>query len=597
MIKKPLYVKINFNILKNLTYGYEGGLTLHPYHLIMNKMLKRNFAFIPIEEVVTKMNNDKIQYFVIENDKPYAVKRGKRKSDINYIACQIVRMDCPLKTALDYLEEYDYLLVRDEAKEYIGYLWKESLMHDLAYELECINAYLNTILETINESCTVIDGNQNVIYWTKGAESIFSVSGNHIIGQPITNFFKEDQLEILHTLQHGKSVYQQQHFPREDLVVMINSNPVMLNDKTIGAVVAETDITHVKKLNEELHLTSEKLLNLEKQMNTNGLAYDPFTLIRGNSPQLKSVLEKVKKVAETEANILIYGESGVGKELFARAVHAIREKPEAPFVAINCGAIPSGLFESEIFGYEKGAFSGAHQKGKKGKVELARGGTLFLDEIGEMPLDMQVKILRLLQEKTFYAVGGTKEMDVDFNLVAATNRDLKQLVAEGKFREDLYYRLNVVNFTVPPLRERASDILEISNYFLYEKSIKYNRPIQGIPPEIANILLHYQWPGNVRELSNVIERLVVFSNEGAIHLEDLPADILAAVPKAELLEIPKDVPQSNGTQLNEQLEHYEREIILQQLASVNGNKKICAKNLGITRATLYNRLKRLNIDV
>jgi sigma-54 dependent transcriptional regulator, acetoin dehydrogenase operon transcriptional activator AcoR len=201
----------------------------------------------------------------------------------------------------------------------------------------------------------------------------------------------------------------------------------------------------------------------------------------------------------------------------------------------------------------------------------------------------------LLQEKTFYAVGGTKEMDVDFNLVAATNRDLKQLVEEGKFREDLYYRLNVVNFTVPPLRERATDILEISNYFLYEKSIKYNRPIQGIPPEIANILLQYQWPGNVRELGNVIERLVVFSDEGAIHIEDLPADILAAVPKSEKLDVRKDF--SQGTQLSDQLEHYEREIILEQLALVNGNKKICAQKLGITRATLYNRLKKLNIDV
>lgn len=573
----------------------EGELILHSYHLIMNKVLKRNFIFIPVEDVGTKLNDDTTQYFVIENEKPYAVKRGKRKSDLEYIACQIVRMDCPIKTALDYLEDYDFLLIRDETKQYIGYLSKESLLYDLAYELECINAYLNTILETINESCTVIDHHQNVIYWTKGAESIFSVAGENIIGKPITDFFKEDQLEILHTLQHRKSVYQQQHFPREDLVVMINSNPVMLNDKTIGAVVAETDITHVKKLNEELHITSEKLLNLEKQMNTNGLAYDPFTLIRGNSPTLKKVLEQVNKVAKTEANILIYGESGVGKELFARAVHAIREKPDAPFVAINCGAIPSGLFESEIFGYEKGAFSGAHQKGKKGKVELARGGTLFLDEIGEMPLDMQVKILRLLQEKTFYAVGGTKEMDVDFNLVAATNRDLKQLVEEGKFREDLYYRLNVVNFTVPPLRERATDILEISNYFLYEKSIKYNRPIQGIPPEIANILLQYQWPGNVRELGNVIERLVVFSDEGAIHIEDLPADILAAVPKSEKLDVRKDLPQ--GTQLSDQLEHYEREIILEQLALVNGNKKICAQKLGITRATLYNRLKKLNIDV
>ncbi|SCY96932.1 MULTISPECIES: sigma 54-interacting transcriptional regulator [unclassified Lysinibacillus] len=568
---------------------------MHPYHLIMNKILKRNFAIISTDDIVSKINDDSKQYFVLENNKPYATMRGKRKNDVHYVACHTIQLDCPLNIAIEYMKEYEFLLVCSEEKQYLGYLWRESLVYDLAYELECGNAYLQTILDTINESCTVIDAEQNVVYWTKGAESIFSVSGENIIGKPITQFFKEDQLEILHTLQHRKSVYQQQHFPREDLVVMINSNPVMLHDKTIGAVVAETDITHVKKLNEELHLTSEKLLNLEKQMNTNGLAYDPFTLIRGNSPKLKEVLEKVKKVAETEANILIYGESGVGKELFARAVHAIREKPEAPFVAINCGAIPSGLFESEIFGYEKGAFSGAHQKGKKGKVELARGGTLFLDEIGEMPLEMQVKILRLLQEKTFYTVGGTKEMDVEFNLVAATNRDLKQLVAEGKFREDLYYRLNVVNFTVPPLRERASDILEISNYFLYEKSIKYNRPIQGIPTEIANVLLKYQWPGNVRELSNVIERLVVFSDEGAIHMEDLPTDILATMPKDEKLEVKRDFPL--GTELNNQLEHYEREIILEQLAKVNGNKKICAKNLGITRATLYNRLKKLNIDV
>lgn len=584
-----------FILFKNIRHIFnEGGLILHPYHLIMNKLLKRNLAFIPTEDVVDKLRDDQTQYFVIENEKPYAIKRGKRKSDFEYIACQIVRMDCPLKTALAYLEEYECLLIRDETKQYIGYLWGKSLLYDLAYELECMTTYLNTILETINESCTVIDREQNVLYWTKGAESIFSVSGKNIIGQPITNFFKEDQLEILHTLQHGKSVYQQQHFPREDLVVMINSKPVILNDQTIGAVVSETDITHVKKLNEELHITSEKLLNLEKKMNTNGLAYDPFTLIRGNSPQLKKVLEKVKKVTKTETNILIYGESGVGKELFARAVHAIREKADAPFVAINCGAIPSGLFESEIFGYEKGAFSGAHQKGKKGKVELARGGTLFLDEIGEMPLDMQVKILRLLQEKTFYAVGGTKEMAVDFNLVAATNKDLKKLVEEGKFREDLYYRLNVVNFTVPALRERASDILEISNYFLYETSIKYNRPIHGIPPEIASILLQYQWPGNVRELGNVIERLVVFSDEGIIHIEDLPADILATIPKSEP-EPRKDLSQE--AHLSDQLEHFEREIILEQLALVNGNKQICAKNLGITRATLYNRLKKLDIDV
>lgn len=563
---------------------------------IINKLVSNRFEIVPSEELSERASSDKIQYFINENDKFYAVCRGRRKDDFHYFSSQIVRENCPLKTALDYLEEYEYLLVRDENKVFTGYLSRDILIQQLAYQLESTNAYLNTILETINESCTVIDENQSVIYWTKGAEDIFSFSKEEIIGKPITEFFNVSNLKILQTLKYGKSVYQHQHKAREDLVVMINSNPVKINDKIIGAVVSEMNVTKMHRLNEELLQTSEKLVNLEKQMQANGLGHDPFMLIRGNSPEIKKVLSNVRKVAETQANILIYGESGVGKELFARAVHAIREQSDAPFVAINCGAIPNGLFESEIFGYEKGAFSGASQKGKKGKVELARGGTLFLDEIGEMPLDMQVKLLRLLQEKTYYPVGGTKEIEVEFNLVAATNRDLMELVKEKRFREDLYYRLNVVNLTVPPLRERGQDILELSNYFLYEKSIKYNRPIQGIPTEIADILLQYRWPGNVRELSNVIERLVIFSNDGVINKKDLPPEIFTLIPEKNS----KPSASSEGlstSHLNEQLEQVERDILLEQLKLANGNKQVCAKNLGVTRSTLYNRLKKLNIDV
>lgn len=564
---------------------------------IINKLVSNRFEIVPPEELHERDPLDKIQYFINENDKLYAVRRGRRKDDLHYFSTQIVRENCPLKTALDYLEEYEYLLVRDENKVFTGYLSRDILIQQLAYQLESTNAYLNTILETINESCTAIDENQHVIYWTKGAEGIFSLSKEEIIGKPITEFFNVNNLEILQTLEHGKSVYQHQHEAREDLVVMINSNPVKINDKIIGAVVSEMNVTKMHRLNEELLQTSEKLVNLEKQMQANGLGHDPFVLIRGNSPEIKKVLSKVRKVAETEANILIYGESGVGKELFARAVHAIREQSDAPFVAINCGAIPNGLFESEIFGYEKGAFSGASQKGKKGKVELARGGTLFLDEIGEMPLDMQVKLLRLLQEKTYYPVGGTKEIEVEFNLVAATNRDLIELVKEKKFREDLYYRLNVVNLTVPPLRERGQDIIELSNYFLYEKSIKYNRPIQGIPTEIANILLQYNWPGNVRELSNVIERLVIFSNDGVINMRDLPPEIFTLIPEKNSKPSASSEKLSNNIHLNEQLEQVERDILLEQLKLANGNKQVCAKNLGVTRSTLYNRLKKLNIEV
>src|SRR5699024_1027289 len=310
-----------------------------------------------------------------------------------------------------------------------------------------------------------------------------------ILGKPITDFFSSDRLEILNALQQGTSVTHHQHQARKDLVVLINSNPVRLDDQIIGAVVSETDVTNQIRLNNELFSTSEKLFNLEEEMRKTVEEESPFSYIRGNSVALKKTLSLAEKAATTDASILIHGESGVGKELFAKAVHHLRENEQAPFIAINGGAIPSGLFESEIFGYEKGAFSGADQRGKKGKVELAKNGTLFLDEIGEMPLEMQVKILRLLQEKTFFRVGGTTEMEVDFRVVAATNKDLKQLVDEGKFREDLYYRLNVVTLSIPPLRERPEDIIELTHYFLYDLSRRYNKPIHGISQHVMQSLL------------------------------------------------------------------------------------------------------------
>src|SRR5699024_6568470 len=268
---------------------------------------------------------------------------------------------------------------------------------------------------------------------------------------------------------------------------MINSNPVYFKNEIIGAVVSETGITSQIKLNKELYDTSTRLFHLEKEVNND----DPFTHIRGNSAKLQQTIQLAKKAATTEANILIYGECGVGKELFAKAIHHLREQKNAPYIAVNCGAIPQALFESEMFGYEKGAFSGASQKGKKGKVELAKNGTLFLDEIGEMPLNMQVKLLRLLQERKFYPVGGTEEVEVDFRVIAATNKNLGELVADNKFRDDLFYRLNVVSIEIPPLRKRPADIIELTHYFLNEVSIKCHRPIHGISQPVMQALLQH----------------------------------------------------------------------------------------------------------
>ncbi|HLR67087.1 sigma-54 interaction domain-containing protein [Virgibacillus alimentarius] len=533
--------------------------------------------------------------FIQQNEHIYRVNEQDDVNHLIFSACREISIHTDLATIIDYFADFDTLLVHDQGR-YIGYLHDTTFFKQLAKAHLEVQAYFQTVLDTIDTSCTVIDANENVLIWTEGAEKIFSVKQPDILGQPIRDFFQTNRLALLQTLKDGTSLKHSQHQAREDLVVLINSKPVYLHDKIIGAVVSETDITSQIKLNNELHQATEKVFHLEKEVSKLKLADDPFKRIRGNSSALKQTLDMTKKAATTETNILIYGESGVGKELFAKAVHNIREGENAPFVAINCGAIPFELFESEIFGYEKGAFSGAHQKGKKGKVELAKGGTLFLDEIGEMPLEMQVKILRLLQERKFYPVGGTKEIEVDFRVVAATNRDLKELIREGKFREDLYYRLNVVSLEIPPLRKRPEDIIELTHYFLYEISIKYNRPIHGISQEVMQALLSYDWPGNIRELKNVVERLVVFSEEGEIKKEVLPFEVDHMAQASNGKGVNASIFSEKETRsLAERLQELEREIILKELKKTNGEKLSCAKNLQITRATLYNRMKKLGI--
>ena len=543
------------------------------------------------KELRSLLQTNKPKKLLFKNqENVYLIELIPDTDDLNYYPCKEVSADIHVNEAMILLEKHRFIVLK-EKKNYIGYLSTFDLFKLLRNEYKQLNAYYQAILETIDGSCTVIDANQNVLVWTKGAEKLFSVKQKDIIGKPITDFFSPERLELLNTLKNGDSLQHKQHKAREDLVVLINSNPVYLEDQIIGAVVSEIDITSQIRLNNELNNASEKLFELERETNR-FIPSDPFKLIRGNSKTLKKTTSMAEKAASTSTNILIHGESGVGKELFAKAIHTIREGNKAPFIAINCGAIPSSLFESEMFGYEKGAFSGADNKGKKGKVELAQGGTLFLDEIGEMPLEMQVKLLRLLQEKKFYAVGGTKEKTVDFRVIAATNRILKDLVEEGKFREDLYYRLNVVSLEIPPLRKRPEDIIELTHYFLYEISIKYNRPIYGISQEVMQALLNHEWQGNIRELKNVIERLIVFSEDGQVKLEHLPFEIDGLAVKNNSM---TSIYKNDSRPLADRLQEVERKILLHELDNESGNKNAVARKLQITRATLYNRLNKLGI--
>ncbi|PFN08557.1 sigma-54-dependent Fis family transcriptional regulator [Bacillus cereus] len=576
---------------KKLTHSIQqGGISMTIALPSIDQLMNKDFFFFPsLEEWEQHKQTDYEDTTVLveKNNDIYMLTANNM-----YQPCYTTSYYSSISHILKKLKNYPAVVFMNASHKPIGFITAVMLAETIFQSYEYLQVYFETVIKTTDASVTVIDEKENVNVWTNGAEAIFSVRRQDILGKPITSFFHEDMLEILKTLQEGRSLHKHQHQPREDLIVLINSNPIYLRNKIIGAVVSETDITSQVRLNQELFSVSTKMHQLEKQVAQLTPSVDPFHAIKGNSTALHQTIETAKKICTTKSTVLILGESGVGKELFAKAIHEARENEHAPFISINCGAIPESLFESELFGYEKGAFSGADQKGKKGKIELAKGGTLFLDEIGEMPMEMQVKLLRVLQDKTFYRVGGVKELHADFNIIAATNRNLKEQVAQGKFREDLFYRLNVVSIDVPPLRERKEDIVELIHSFLYEFSIQYNRPIQNIPQDVMYELLEHKWPGNIRELRNAIERIVVFATDGIIKREDLP---FSTKTTKEQPSVPLSVNITEGELLDDALNKYERNIIQHALELENGNKLACAKRLGITRATLYNRMKKLSI--
>ncbi|HFC98212.1 MAG TPA: sigma-54-dependent Fis family transcriptional regulator [Thermosulfurimonas dismutans] len=314
--------------------------------------------------------------------------------------------------------------------------------------------------------------------------------------------------------------------------------------------------------------------------------------IIGQSPAIKEVFRLIEKVAPTESTVLILGESGTGKELVARAIHRQSRRSEGPFVPVNCGAIPEELLESELFGYEKGAFTGAHRS-KPGRFEMAEGGTIFLDEIAEMSPKLQVKLLRVLQEKTVERLGGERPIPVNIRIIAATNRDLEREVAEGRFRKDLYFRLNVIPIHLPPLRERKEDIPLLAEHFLRQFCAREEVPLKRLSEEALQYLLRYSWPGNVRELENLMERLVILSENETIGPEDLPDHIVRA-PDRPPFTI-KDFGFEEFS-LPKALQEIEKEFILRALRASKGVKSQAAKLLGIKRTTLIEKIKRLGLE-
>jgi len=317
-----------------------------------------------------------------------------------------------------------------------------------------------------------------------------------------------------------------------------------------------------------------------------------FCDIIGRSERMRAVFDLIERVADSDSTVIINGETGTGKGMLARAVHQLSNRRDKPFVTINCGTIPENLLESELFGHVRGAFTGAAAT-KPGKFDIANGGTIFLDEIGDMSPDLQVKLLRVLEEREFEPVGGCRTVKVDVRIIAATHRDLEEAVQKGTFREDLFYRLFVIPVTLPALRERRCDIPLLTEHFREHFSREKRREVSGITPEATELLIRYDWPGNVRELKNMLERLVVLKGSGEIGLQDLPEKIRGAegglVPPAFEFN-------DEGINLTTAVTEFEKNLIRQSLVRSNGVKNKAAKLLHLNRTTLVEKIKRLQLD-
>ncbi|MDR2893158.1 MAG: sigma 54-interacting transcriptional regulator [Deltaproteobacteria bacterium] len=444
---------------------------------------------------------------------------------------------------------------------------------------------MRALAASIHEAVCGIDENGIVTIWNPGAEKIYNVLGGDIIGKPLKKFFPNALLDKVRATREARENVS--HMPRDkaDTHILISAMPLYLDGEFKGVISTDRDYNEVMRLYADLEKAQARLSYLENEMKkSSGI----LSGIIGKDAGFRKKINAAAQIAPTHTNVMITGESGTGKEVFARGIHELSGR-EGLFIPINCSAIPSELFESEFFGYAPGAFTGASRKGKAGFFELANGGTVFLDEIGEMPFSAQAKLLRVLQEHEIVRVGGESPLRVDVRVISATNRNLKQMMAQGRFREDLYYRLNVVEITLPSLRDRRQDVPLLIDHFMRAFAQRNGRPAAPIDPDAVRLLCAYNWPGNVRELMNVVENLVVTSNGKSIERDNLPEYITSAHSEAG------HGADLSGLDLAAATRQLETERIKKALETCKGNKSKTAAMLNIPRATLYNKMAEYGI--
>ncbi|MBS4023318.1 MAG: sigma 54-interacting transcriptional regulator [Dethiobacter sp.] len=457
------------------------------------------------------------------------------------------------------------------------------------------NTLLLTLFEKIYDSILIVDKNSYMLYINDRFQQI--IAKEDMRGKKVEEI--EPNSKFLEVLKSGKPIYNyRQLIETAGIEVVVSYFPIKLENETIGAIGVGRTISADHMYNLILNPDKIKQKPLFQTKSRSSLPVSFQSLIGEDGSFLKALF-KGAAAAGTDANVLILGESGVGKEVFSRAIHLASSRSKADFVVVNCAAIPENLLESELFGYEPGAFTGASSKGKKGKLELAHNGTLFLDEIGDLPPHLQAKLLRAIQFKSFDRVGGNKPICVDIRIIAATNRNLWSMVKEEKFRPDLYYRLNVMPITIPPLKERRKDIIPLAFTFLSKllDTQQVNLQFEFSEDALKEMLL-YDWPGNIRELENVVEHaFVMSSSEGNpfILTRHLPGYLQAATSKNTNPEDLLAMMQEKRT-LSEIIEKFEMETIKQTLKECDQNKTKTLKMLGISKGAFYQKLKKYNIN-
>lgn len=466
----------------------------------------------------------------------------------------------------------------------IDYKLYNEMEEDIKYYKSILDV-VNKVLYTINECIVVINENGKIVMMSECYKKFINCKNPE--GKYIRDVIKDTMLHRV--LKTGNTEFGEVQKINDSEVITMRI-PIKAEGRIIGAIgkIIFKDINDFYFLSRKLDSLENTQKCYHKKSEKNRRAKYFFKDIIGNSSESKNVKILAKKSANTNSNVLIVGESGTGKELYANSIHNASNRRLGPFIKINCGAIPAELLESELFGYEEGAFTGAKKGGKKGKFELANGGTIFLDEIGDMPMCMQVKLLRVIQEREVERVGGNILNKIDVRIIAATNKNLEQLVKKNKFRVDLYYRLNVIRINVPPLREIKEDILLISDFLIKKVSNKLGIYIKGVSKEAKEYLYNYNWPGNIRELENVIERSGnLLDSDFIIKPQHLPKQIL----KSHTIKIHVE----KDKYLKDIISEIEKEVICNCLEENNGNKNKTSKILGISRASLYKKISEYNI--